>query len=35
MEIALDELIRIIEPLPEVEPVRDELPNTIIEEKGL
>ena len=35
LEIALDELIRIIEPLPGAESVRDELPNTIIEEKGL
>jgi len=35
MEIALDEFIRIIKSLPEEIPVRDELPNTIIEEKGL
>jgi len=35
MEIALDELIRVIEPLLSDEPVNDELSNKIIEEEGL
>ena len=35
MEIALDELIRVIEPLSSDEPVNDELSNKIIEEEGL
>ncbi len=35
MEIALDEFIRVIEPLSSDEPVNDELSNKIIEEEGL
>lgn len=35
MEIALDELIKVIEPLSSDEPVNDEISNIIIEEEGL
>ena len=35
MEIALDEFIRVIEPLSPDEPVNDEISNKIIEEEGL